>query len=51
MNTRSLLTSPGAALEQGRKSYKISDSENQSSNVEEDKEGEETRSDILEEFL
>lgn len=47
MNTRTLLTSLGAALEKGRKSYKISDSGNQSSNVEGDKEGEENRKNIL----
>lgn len=46
MNTSPLLISLRAALEQGRKLYKISDSENQSSNVEEDKEGEETKRDI-----
>lgn len=45
MNTRPSLISLGAAIEQDKKSYKISDSENQSSNVEEYK-GEETRTDI-----
>lgn len=50
MNSRPLLNSLAAAMEQGRKSYRISDSENQSSNAEEDKEGEETRRDVLEDF-